>query len=159
MTHGRRRAGRAGVLAVLLLLGTGGGLGYAWWTTTGDGASSSATGAQTAWDVDADPSVGSPLTPGGPTQTVDFVITNPSSGHQKLNLITVAVANADGSAWTAVAGCSSADYSVSITTAPAYDDVNPADTRSGQATVGMVNRNANQNNCVNATVPLYFHAS
>lgn len=148
------------MITAVLFLGMGGGLGYAWFTSTGDGDSAASTGTSTPWQLDADASVGDPLIPGGPeTQTVDFTVTNPSSGNQKLNLVTVAVANDDGTAWTSVAGCSAADYTVSITTAPTYDDVDAADTRSGQATISMNNRNATQDGCKNATVPLYFHAS
>jgi hypothetical protein len=155
----RTRNGRITTVALVLLVGTGGGLGYAWWTATGTGAGAAGTGTHTPWDIEVDPAAGGPLTPGGATQTVDFTVTNAGSGHQKLNSVTVAVANSNGSAWTAVAGCSAADYSVSITSAPTYDDVAPGDTRAGTATVEMVNAAGNQNACKDAVVPLYFAAS
>lgn len=155
----RTRGARVGVVGLVLLVGTGGGLGYAWWTATGTGAGSAGTGTHTPWDIDVDAAAGGPLTPGGAIQTVGFTVTNDGTGHQKLNSVTVAVANADGSPWTAVAGCSAADYSVSVSTAPTYDDVAPGSSRTGTATVEMVNAAGNQNACKDATVPLYFAAS
>lgn len=155
----RTRGGRAGVVGLVLLIGTGGGLGYAWWTATSTGAGSAATGTHTPWDIDVDAAAGGPLTPGGATQTVGFTVTNAGTGHQKLNSVTVAVADADGSPWTAVAGCSAADYSASVSTAPTYDDVAPGGARTGTATVEMVNAAGDQNACKDAVVPLYFAAS
>ena len=63
------------------------------------------------------------------------------------------------SPWTAVSGCSAADYTV---TAPVFTagNVNPGSTVTGTATIQMINRTAvNQDGCKLATVPLYFTAA
>lgn len=69
------------------------------------------------------------------------------------------VANADGSAWTAVSGCSASDYAI---TAPAltYGDIAAGQSVSGSTTVTMVNNaSASQDACKGVSVPLYFLAS
>jgi hypothetical protein len=68
------------------------------------------------------------------------------------------VASAGGAAWTAVAGCSSLDYTVG-TPAITYGQVAPAGVTSGTVTVTMNNLGSNQDGCKLATVPLYFVAS
>jgi len=95
---------------------------------------------------------------GGPSETVAFTVTNPGSGSQNLSLVTVAVANADGTAWTAVAGCSALDYTIG-TPVVTYGQIAPAGFVSGTVTVTMNNLATNQDGCQTADVPLYFVAS
>ena len=144
-------------LAGALLLGTAGGA-YAYWTTSGNGNGSATTGTSSALEVKVDAATGGLLTPGGPTQTVAFHITNHNSGLQRLNGVSVTVANADGTPWTAVPGCSAADYSVG-TPSVATGDIASGATVDGTVTISMVNSTSNQNGCKGATVPLYVSAS
>lgn len=151
-------------VAATAVVALGGGAAFAYFTSTGNGTGAGLTGTSTAFTISSGTYAGSAaLLPGVGAQTVGFTVTNPSSaGHQKLNLVTVAVANSDGSAWAPAApyvGCSSADYAVSVTTAPAYTDMDPGDTRTGTATLTMLNRAVAQDFCKNAPVPLYFAAS
>jgi hypothetical protein len=146
-------------VAIVVLLVGGGRLGYAWFTPTGEGVGAAGTGSPVDFDVTSDAAVGGPLTPAGTAQTVDFTVGNPSTGHQKLTLVTVAVAEPGNVAWDDVPGCTAADYSVSVTTPPAYGDMAPSATLTGTATIAMVNRNGDQDPCAGAAVPLYFSAS
>lgn len=134
------------------------GTAYAYWTTSGTGSGSASTGTSSAFVVTTDAPAGDPLTPGGPTQTVGFTVTNPSSGVQRLQAVAVTVASANASAWTAVPGCSAADYTVGT---PAFTagDIAAGASRSGTVTITMIDRNVSQDGCKGATVPLHVAAS
>jgi hypothetical protein len=132
---------------------------FAYWTTTGTGSGSAKAGDATNWAVSSDPATGNALSPGGPTDTVAYHVTNNGSGHQKLQAVSVAVKNSDGTTWSSVSGCSSADFAVNIVGFTATD-LGPGQTYDGSATIQMVNNtSASQDGCKNATVPLYFSAS
>lgn len=143
--------------AGILTVATAGGA-YAYWTTTGAGSGSATTGTSSAFVVTTNAATGGPLTPGGPSQTVAFHVQNTNSGVQKLNAVAATVANTDGTTWSAVAGCSAADYTVGV---PAFSvgDIAPGASVDGTVTITMNNLNANQDGCKLASVPLYVHAS
>ena len=148
---------KALVGAGVLVIATAGGA-YAYWSTTGNAAGSASTGTSSAFVVTTDAATGSPLTPGGPTQTVAFHVKNTNSGVQRLSAVTVTVATGTGAAWTAVAGCSAADYTVGTPTFTAGDIATNA-TVDGTVTVTMNNLGSNQDACKGVTVPLYVSAS
>jgi hypothetical protein len=133
------------------------GVAYAYWTTSGNGSGSASTGASSAFAVTTDAATGGPLTPGGPSETVGFHVTNNNSGVQHLTAVAVTVANSDNTAWTAVSGCSSLDYTV----VPHFTagDLAAGAIASGTVTITMNNLGSSQNGCQNATVPLYVAAS
>lgn len=145
-------------LAAVAVVAVGGGLAYAYWTSTGTGTGTATTGSSTAFVVASTAPTGGPLSPGGPSETVAFTVTNPGSGSQNLSSVTVAVANADGTAWTAVAGCSALDYTIG-TPVVTYGQIAPAGFVSGTVTVTMNNLATNQDGCQTADVPLYIVAS
>ena len=136
----------------------GSGIALAYWSSTGTGSGSATTGTSNAFAVTTDAATGGPLSPGGPGQAVAVHVNNPNSGHQQLAAVHVAVANADGSAWTAVAGCSAADYTI---TDPSFgpQDLASGATFSTSAQIVMNNLATNQDGCKNVTVPLYVSAS
>ena len=70
----------AGLLVIALLALTS-VAAYAYWTSTGSGTGSATVGTDSPWQVDTDAATGGPLTPGGPSQTVGYTITNNSTGH------------------------------------------------------------------------------
>ncbi|HVE26318.1 MAG TPA: hypothetical protein VNC22_12980 [Sporichthya sp.] len=150
-------------LATAVILALGGGSAFAYWSSGGSGTGAGSTGTSTAFTVTSTAAVGAALIPGVGTQTVGFTVTNPSTaGHQILNAVTVAVANADGTTWVPIApyvGCSSADYTVTVTTPPAFADMAPGASTTGTATLSMNNLATLQDFCKNAPVPLYFLAS
>ncbi len=153
-----KNRGIATVAVVAGLVLAGGGLAFAYWTSTGTGSGEATTGESVAFTIDVDPATGGPLTPGGPTQTVAFTVNNPSTGTLDLSDVTVTVANADGSAWTAVAGCSAADYDVDAPTI-VYGPIAGGGDVDGTVTITMINTDSDQDGCQNADVPLYFVAS
>ena len=131
---------------------------YAYWTTTGNGTGSATTGTSSAFAVTTTSPTGGPLTPGGPSESVGFNVANNNTGVQRLNTVVVTVANANGTAWNAVPGCSALDYTVSAATFAA-GDIAPSGSTSGTVSISMNNLNANQDQCKGVTVPLYVAAS
>jgi hypothetical protein len=155
----------AGLLVIALLALTS-VAAYAYWTSTGSGTGSATVGTDSPWQVDTDAATGGPLTPGGPSQTVGYTITNNSTGHQSLNNVAVSVANSDGSPWNGPGTCSAADFEVNGAAAgTAYDDTDaignfaPSGTDTGSVTIQMIDTGVNQNDCRGVTVPLYLFAS
>jgi hypothetical protein len=149
---------KAVAAAVVAATAVGGGLAYAYWSSTGTGSGSATVGTSTAFVVASLPATGGPLTPGGPSETIAFTVTNPSTGSQKLNSVVASVANSDGSTWSSVAGCSAADFTVG-TPSITYGQITAGGTVSGSVTVSMNNLSTNQDGCKLATVPIYFVAS
>ncbi len=149
-----------GKLKVVLVAGTltvvTGGAAFAYWTTTGNGSGSAAAGTSSPFQVTTDAATGSPLAPGGASQTVAFHVKNNNAGTQRLRTVTVTVANADATAWTSAPGCSAADFTVGTPSFTAGDIVSGA-TTNGTVTVTMDNTGSNQDGCKNVTVPLYVN--
>jgi len=145
-------------VAAAVAIAVGSGVAYAYWTSSGTGSGSATTGTSTNFVVASSAATGGPLTPGGPSESVAFTVTNPSTGSQNLSSVVVTVAGPTGTAWTAVTGCSSLDYTVG-TPAITYGQIAAAGVASGTVTISMNNLGTNQDGCKLALVPLYFVAS
>jgi hypothetical protein len=147
------------VVATVATLVVGGGLAYAYWSSTGVGSGLASTGTSSTFVVASSPPTGLPLTPGGPTQNVAFTVTNPSSGTQTLSSVVITVANTDGTPWApVVTGCSALDYTLG-TPAITYGPILSAGVANGSVTITMNNLLSNQDACKGVTVPLYIVAS
>ena len=146
------------IITTAAMLALGGGAAFAYWTATGTGDTTTTAGTSSNFTITST-TAGGALSPGGPTQTFTFTVTNPGTGVQKLNAVTAAVAGANGAAWTAVGGCSAADFTVgtpsfTVTEIPANGSV------TGTVTLQMKDRaTVNQDGCKGAVVPLHFAAS
>jgi len=146
------------VITTAAMLAVGGGAAFAYWTATGTGNTTTSAGTSSNFTFTSTVAGGA-LSPGGPTQTVTFLVTNPGSGVQKLSAVAATVADTNGAAWTAVADCSADDFTVgtptfTVTEIPANGTV------TGTVTLQMIDRpDVNQNGCKGATVPLHFVAS
>ncbi len=123
-----RRLGAAVLVVAGLLLAAGTALAY--WSSAGSGTAAASTGTLNA--------------PTGVSATF-------ASG-------SVTVATSTGTAWTAVPGCSAADYTVGT---PSFTpgDIASGASKDGTVTITMNNLGTNQDACKNVTVPLYFAAS
>jgi hypothetical protein len=135
----------------------GGGMAFAYWTTSGTGTGSATTGTSSSWAVTTGLATGGPLSPDGPSQSIAFHVKNNNTGVQHLSSVVVTVANADGSAWTS-GNCSMADYTVGT---PVFTggDVASGATVDGTVSIAMNNLSTNQEDCKGVTVPLYVNAS
>lgn len=149
------------VIATTALVAIGGGAAVAYWTAAGQGAAvTDATGTSAAFVVTAANNQAGALTPGGPVETVNFTVSHTGTGTQRLTSVVASVANPDGSTWTAVPGCSAADFTVgtpSIAGGPG--DIPKDGSKNGTVTLTMKNLDSDQNACKSVTVPLYFTAS
>lgn len=141
------------------LVAIGGGAAFAYWTAAGNGSTNTSAGSSKSFTISSTVS-GDPLSPNGPIQTFSFTVANPSdAGVQKVTAVTASVANSDGSVWTAVAGCSAADFTVGTPVFTAKE-LAPGGTATGTVTLQMTDRpGVNQDGCKNASVPLYFTAN
>jgi len=141
---------------------------YAYFTSTGTGSDTVTAGSSTTWQVTTGTHSGGPLTPGGGSGTwvtIPYTVTNNSTGYQKLQSVAISVANADGTTWSSVVGCTKADFTVDAAAAGATAtdtpnvDLAPNGTYTGSITLKMVDSGSNQDGCKNAIVPLYLSAS
>lgn len=149
----RRKSTAIALTAVLVAVG--GGVAYAYWTASGTGTGTATTGTSTAFTIASDPGTGD-LSPGGPGQTVNFTVTNPGTGSQYLDTVTVTIAGPGGETWVPTGGCVAADYSATISTAPTQGEIAGGGSEPGVATVTLRNTNVNQDACQGQTVPLFF---
>jgi len=140
----------AGTMAVALV---GGGLAVAYWTTTGAGTGAGTVGTNTAVTV-AQTSTVSGLVPGGPSQPLNFTVTNPGAGPQVINNVNITVS-------TTAPGCNAADFVVSQPTIPANQSIaGSGGTYSNTtASVSMTNTAANQDACKGAALTFNYAVS
>jgi len=135
----------------------GTGVAFAYWTAIGEGDGTATTGQDIAFTIAVDPAEGAALTPGGPGQTVDFTVTNPSTGSQFLTGVTVTVAGLLGATFEQ-GTCGADDYEVVISSAPPNGEIAGGESVEGTATVTMNNLPTNQDDCQGVPVPLHFVA-
>lgn len=146
------------IITTAAMLAVGGGAAVAYWTAAGIGNTTTSSATSSSFTITSTVAGGA-LSPGGPTQTFTFTVTNPGTGVQKLSAVAATVAATDGGAWTAVSGCSAADFTVgdptfTVTEIPAGGSV------VGTVTLQMKDRTGvDQNGCKGATVPLHLVAS
>jgi len=149
-------------IAVIALAGAlvvgGGGAAFAWWSSQGTGVGEATTGVSEAFTVTNNGTTGPALYPGGPAQTLAFAVNNPGPADHTLSNVTVTVAEADGTAWTAITGCSAADYTIG-TPVITYGPIVAGESATGTATITMINSATDQDACQGVDVPLYIVAA
>ncbi|WP_375479488.1 hypothetical protein [uncultured Jatrophihabitans sp.] len=153
-----RKRRLAAFVAAAAVIAVGGGISFAYWTADGTGTGAATTGTSTGFTVAGGTPTGGPLAPGGGAESVPFTVTNPGAGEQLLSAVTATIANADGSAWTAVPGCSADDYTVA-TPVVGFGEIVAGGTSDGAVSVSMNDTGLNQDACQGVSVPLYFVAS
>jgi hypothetical protein len=161
---------------MLAVFGISGGA-YAYFTSTGTGSGTAAVGTSSSLTVTG--TAASSLYP-GTSSTVNFTVSNPSSGHEKLGSITLSGVHActgAGSTWTGSScsnsgteqtTCESYDTSASSTTdnfsmqaVASNTDFGPGNnqTVTQTGTLTMNNLSASQNSCQTASLTLSFTTS
>jgi hypothetical protein len=164
-------------LAAGLTLGIA-GAAFAYFSDTGSGTGSGATGSPSTFTIAQDSSTpATGLTPGGPTDQIAYTVTNPNTGFQKVGAVTVAVAansatgdieSVPGSVASDVTGCLAVWFTVNNPTQTLNQDI-PGTTAGGNTfdetvsaqaasvtSIQMTNVNSLQNACQGATVGLTF---
>jgi hypothetical protein len=172
----RARRRRALLIVTLTTLVLAGGA-YAYFTSAGSGTGTGTVGASSALTVTG--TSASTLYP-GTSSTVNFTVSNPSTGHQKLGSITLSAVHActgASSTWTGAAcsnsgteqtTCESFDTSASSTldnfslpVVASNTDFGPGNnqTVTQTGTLAMNNLSSSQNACQNANLTLSFTTS
>jgi hypothetical protein len=130
-------------LAAGLALGTA-GAAFAYFSSTGSGSGSASTGSSTSVAISQTNTV-SGLLPGGPSQTIDYSVTNNGSGSEYVGQVTVSVASVTSGS-LADETCATSMYPI-VQGAPINADVPAGQTVNGTATISMTDDGNNQDNC------------
>jgi len=167
---------RVAAAVVAASVAAGGLAAYAYFTASGTADGSAGVGTAVNFSVTGSNGSGLPSTgasylyPGGPAVALTYRITNPSSGHQAVRTVSVAVAqDGNGDAVTpagaSITGCTATWFtagSSTYTASPAAgggaatltDDLAGGDYITGSTSVTMGNVGSSQDVCKNATPKL-----
>lgn len=140
-------------LATALLVG--GGVAFAYWTTTGSGTGSAASGTSSPVTVTQTNTI-TGLYPGGPAQDINLNIANSNDAAQYLAKVAVSVDS------TTDQNCTAADFTVTDATIGAEVPSGATNAYAGSstgATIKMNDTSSNQDACKNVTINLAFDAS
>ena len=153
----------AGALAAGLVMGAG-GIAAAYFTATGTGNGSGSVGHPTTWAVSVANTTSGTLTPGGPSETINFTVTNPSTGNQYLTKVTVTIGTFSSQSTTNLPACTAATFTltglgVGPVTFLVKTDMTSGSSYSSHVILRLKNKTTNQDNCQGVTVPIRAHAS
>jgi hypothetical protein len=93
------------VVSTVAVMGLGGGIAYAFFTSTGSSTGNASVGSATTWTVAVANDTTHSLYPGSGSESLAYTITNAGTGNQQLSTITASVADSGsclGSWFTAV---------------------------------------------------------
>jgi hypothetical protein len=155
MEFAKTKRGTLLVASLATALLVGGGVAFAYWTTTGSGTGSAAAGDSSPVTVTQTNTV-TGLYPGGPAQDIDLNIDNSNDADQYLAKVAVSVDS------TSNAGCTAADFTVTDATIGAEVPSGATNAYAGAttgATIKMKNAATSQDACKNVTINLAFNAS
>lgn len=150
------------VLAAGIFVVTG-GVAYAYWTASGSGDGSAATGTNGGITV-VQTSMPTALYPGGPGGALSGTFMNTNSQPVYVAQVTAAVLNVDGTAWSVQANaakpaCTAADFTIVQPTATdAEVRTDDTSTWSG-GTITLDDRATNQDNCKSVSPPIHYITS
>jgi hypothetical protein len=152
---GRKRRILAAAIVTAILVGGAGGA-YAYWTNTGSGTGSAATGTNVPVTINQT-TVVTPLAPGVAAQTLSGTFTNTNSGPVYVGTVTVSIGTITGGGPT----CEATDYVITngTMTVNAQVPVGTGGSWTG-ASIAFNNKvGENQNDCKNATVALVYSSN
>ncbi len=132
------------VLSGAVLLGAG-GIAAAYFSTSGSGSGSAATGNASGPLTITQVGTVTGLLPGGPAQTINYSVTNTSAGVQYVGPVTVTVTGVTTGSLVGPEACATSMYSTTLGSAPG--SIAPGATATGTATILMKDDGNNQNNC------------
>jgi hypothetical protein len=161
----------AAATVFVLILG-GAAAAFAYFTSSGTANGTGAVGSATSWSVtgfagSGNPTASGTLYPGVGTSTLTYRVTNPGTGHQAINSVTVTVpadgsGNALDSTGTAISGCLASWFTVgsssflaadgtTVVTLASPHDLAGAGYITGSTTVTMTNAAVAQDACQGKT--------
>ena len=147
---------KAVVAGSVVLLAVGGGIAYAYWSTTGTGSGSASTSAGASNLSVTQGSAPANLSPGVAAGTISGTVKNNAANNAFVHTVTVSIASV-ATAPGAVGTCDASDYTLSGATMTVDQDLAPgASTGFTGATLGFNNKATNQDGCKGATVNLAY---
>ena len=155
MEFAKTKRGTLLVASLATALLVGGGVAFAYWTTTGSGNGSAAAGTSSAVVVTQTNTV-TGLYPNGPAQDINLNIANSNASAQYLAKVAVSVSGTD------TPGCTDKDFTVTDATIGAEVPSGATNAYAGStsgASIKMKDTAGNQDACKNATITLAFNAS
>lgn len=147
------------VCAAAVLTSVGGGVAVAYWTTTGTGNGTAATGTNASITVVQTSDV-TDLKPGGAAQTLSGTFNNGNSSPVYVTDVVASIASVTKATGAAAGTCDATDFTLDNTTMAAVNAEVPAGDGEGSwggATIAFKNKPAvNQDACKGATVDLAY---
>lgn len=144
-------------VATTVVLLSGGGAAFAYWTNAGSGIGTAATGTSSNLTI-VQTSTPTGLAPGSAAQPLDFTVTNPGSGSVQISGVVIAFA--------ATTGCFATDFNIAQATftpktiaagaSTTFHSGTGGDVSSTGAAINMVDTGVNQNSCKSASVNLTY---
>ena len=157
MSNRTSRSRRFTSALVLGLVLVGGGIAFAYWTVTGSGSGTGATGDNAAITINQTSTVTN-LRPGGPAQELEGDFTNTNGGPVYVTSVTASIASVTKAAGAPTGTCDATDYTLTGATMTVDAEV-PAGANQGSwsgATIAFNNKATNQDACKGATVNLAY---
>ena len=146
------------IAATTVVLLAGGGAAFAYWTLSGSGTGSAATGTVTGSITAVQTSTITNLRPGGAAQTLSGNFTNTDTSPVYVTSVTVSIASVTKAVGAVAGTCDASDYTLTGATMTVGASV-PAGTAQGAwtgATIQFNNKATNQDQCQGATVNLSY---
>lgn len=138
-----------------------GGVAFAYWTTTGSGSGTAATGDGAESVLVNQTALVDPLAPDVAAQTLSGTFDNPNPGSVYIATVTVSIGSVTQAIGAAAGTCDATDYTLTGATMTVAQNV-PAGTAVGTwggATIAFNNKATNQDACKGATVNLAYTAA
>src|SRR4051812_37931446 len=140
---------KAAIVSGTAIAVVGGGVAYAFWSTTGAGSGTGSTSSGASNLDIAQTSAITGLAPGVAAQTITGTVTNNATNNAYVNTVTVSIASVDGGAGS----CDASDYTLASPTMTVAKDLAPgASTGFSGATIAFNNKATSQDGCKGATV-------
>ena len=150
---------KAAIVSGTAIAVVGGGVAFAFWTTSGSGTGSAATSAGAANLAVAQTSTISNMYPGDAAQTISGTVTNNAANSAYVTKVVVSIASVTPASG-ATGSCDATDYTLASPTMNVGQDVAAGDVASfSGATIKFNNKATNQDGCKGATVNLAYAAS
>ena len=140
------------VAGAVALTAVGGGVAFAYWSTTGSGTGTGSTSTGASSLVVSQTSAPTDLAPGVAAEGISGTVKNTATNNAYVHTVTVSIASV-----TATGTCDATDYTLSNPTVTINTDLTPGQTVpfSGP-TLGFNDKATNQDGCKGATVNLAY---
>jgi hypothetical protein len=155
----KKRGAAVGAAAALCLIA--GTSAFAYWTTSGSGVGSAATGTTVPVTINATQGAINGLYPGGPARALSGDFTNLNPGKVYIGQVSVAISSiSTPQVNTLLPACTSDDFNLVNATATNGEIISGTNVGSwAGASIAMKDTAANQDNCKGVTVNLAFSSN